>query len=521
MEEAKLARRRKNQEKMKADAARRAAAETIRGTKASGKGRTFSFVLVVAVLLIYAGGYMFIHARDLFTPNTLTETLRLSSVEQQLSIGGIIIRDEQVFYADRDGRVVFNVGDFERVRANMLVASVQDSDAMAGIQQESADVEAMIRRVQDMRHSTITAPQVEMADANLRNMITGNMHHFTTGNISGINDLFNNLYDVSSRRNQLILSENRDARVELGRMYDNLQLQRRLNSSEIYATRSGIMSPIIDGAENIFNLDNMRTLTREQVRFTIDPNTIVPSRYVQAGDPVFKIVGNVWYIATYIPNEMIHGWAAGDQRIVYVNNSGIYEAMMMRVEQVTYGARGDSFVLLRSTRGGIDFLHQRNVSLRVVDNVTRGFTISSSAVATRSYFRLPISHIHGSLDPYVLLRTDYGLRSVPITIREMTDTHANIDAETSGLMPGDTIAPVEIFGPDLTITHADILQVHGVYRSTLGVAEFRRINVDEGQLDAGATILLDPARNREIREFDTIITDASTIREGEVVRRER
>jgi len=193
LEEAKIAQRRKHNEQMKADAARRAAAETIRGTKVHGRGRTFSFVLVVIALLVYAGGYMFIHARDMFAPSTATETIRMSSVADQRSIGGIIIRDEEVFYADRDGRIVFNVGDFERVRANMLVASVQDSDAMGSIQQDTADVEDMIRRVQAMRHSTITAPQVEMADTNLRNMITGNMHHFTTGNISGINDLFNNL----------------------------------------------------------------------------------------------------------------------------------------------------------------------------------------------------------------------------------------------------------------------------------------------------------------------------------------
>jgi len=302
-------------------------------------------------------------------------------------------------------------------------------------------------------------------------------------------------------------------------MYDNLQLQRSLNSSEIYATRSGIMSPIIDGAEHIFTMDNKRGLTREQVRFTIDPNTIVPSRDVQAGDPVFKIVGNIWYIATYIPNDLIQGWAAGDQRIVYVNNGGVYEPMQMRVEQVDYGARGDSFVLLRNTRGGIDFLHQRNISLRITDNITRGFMIPSSAVATRSFFRVPFSHIHGSLDPYVLLRTDYGIRTVPITIQETTENHAYIIVEESGLMPGDILSPSDILGPNLTLTHSDIQQEHGVFRTNLGVVEFRRIHFDEELLTAGAPILLDPARNREIREFDSIVTDASGVSEGDVVRR--
>ena len=498
-----------------AHASIRASAPVRRGWTGAASARVVIFLVVAFVFT-----YMAFTAYRYFTPGISTEAIHLGSMEIQQSVTGIIIRDEQVFYANRAGQVSFNIGDFERVRSGVHVASIQeDIEVAEELIQEMAAVEAMIMGLQDIRHSTVIAPQVERANTNMRNMVNGNMHHFTTGNLSEIHSLHENLSSVSHQRNQLIISENRDVRSALGRDHDQLQVQMEMNSYDMYSNRSGIMSPIIDGAESRFTIENMRQLSREELNYTIDHTTIVPSRQVEEGDPVFKIVGNNWYIAVAMSHEMTMGWVANTDRTVFIRNenTGNYEPMRMRVVSIDYGAR-DNFVILRSTRNVIDFLGQRNVSIRTTDNISRGFKIATSAISTRNYYRIPITHVHGIGDYYVHHRTDYGIRRLPIEVSNMSGTHAYVIADNIDLFPGDILAPSDIFGVYFTLAESDIHQVHGVYRANLGFADFRQIHIDGDISETDGHVLLDPNRNREIRQFDTIVTDASTVVDGQILR---
>ena len=486
-----------------------------------GNSRTsnFSSSVVIGLSFLFVLIYMGRAAHAFFTPGVSTEVVRLGTVEAQRTITGIIIRDEEVFYADRAGTLRFHIDDFDRVRPGAHIASIQDSDAIGDIDDDMHYLENLIMSLQDMRHSTIVAPQVERANANLRNMVNNNIHNFTTGNLAEIQNLHERLSDVSARRNRLIISENRDVRSDWGRAHDQLETRRRMNSSDMYATRSGIMSPIIDGKEDIFTLENKRDLTREQLRFTIDHSTIVPGREIAEGEPAFKIVGNNWYIAALIPNDMAQGWEEGDERTIFVFNEATsnYDPMRMRLVHIESGAR-DQIVILRSTRNATDFLSQRNISIRTTDLVSRGLTIPASAVTTRSYYRLPRTHISGIDDYYLQHRTDYAIRLIPINISSRTDTHVMIPAESINLSFGDILAPTSLLGEYHELTESDIALVHGVYLANLGIAEFRQINLDMELSELDGLVLLDANRNPGIRQFDTIVTDASTVTQGQIVR---
>lgn len=496
----------------------RAGSSGVRSRRNRGAG--FSAHLVAGLFFVFVLVYMGRAAYGFFTPGISTEVVRLGTMDIQRTVTGIIIRDEEVFFADRAGHVYFDVGDFERVRGGVLVASIQDTAAMGNVTEEMTAAEDLIMSLQDMRHSTVVAPQVDRLNNNLRNLVNNNIHNFTTGNLTELHGLYESLSDVSMRRNNLIISENRNVRSEWGRALDQSEMHRRMHSSNIYATRTGVMSPIIDGAEERFTIDNMRELSREDLRATIDHSALVPSREVEEGDAVFKIVGNVWYVVAPFPTDMVQGWAQGQDRTVFVQNAvtGEYEPLVMRVESVNYGAR-ETIIILRSTRNVISYLSQRNISIRTSDNISRGLKIEASAVATRSFYRIPRTHVHGSMDNYyVQHRTDYGLRSVPIEISDRTATHVDVMIETLDLFLGDVLAPVDLMGLYHILHESDIRNIHGVYRANMGYANFRVIHLDTELPENGGHILLDPGRNPEIREFDTIVTDASSVTHGQVVR---
>ncbi|MDR0273292.1 MAG: hypothetical protein LBI27_08260 [Clostridiales bacterium] len=483
------------------------------------QGMPFIATLVITLLFGYIIVYMGRGAHSFFSPSVDLMVVRLDNMEMQQSVPGIIIRHEEVFHAGKDGRIVFDVNEFDRVREGVLVASIRDIEAVDQNERDMAALEQEILNVHAMRHATQTDPQVARVNANLKNRMDRNMHIQMQKNLSEIYALLDTVTRITENRNRMITTESLQVRGDLNREYDFLSAQREENSNDIYATRSGIMSPLIDGFEDNFTPHNMRELSREQVRMNVDIEAIIPGREVADGDAVFKIVGNTWYVATWMPVDMAHDFAVGTERILYLENTstGRYERLPMRIEHIEPSHR-ETFVIFQSTRNVIEFMNQRNVNIRITDNVQEGFIIPTTAIATRRFYRIPMTHIHGSEEFFIMHRRDDGIQPIPVTLQQTTETHAYILEETFSLAEGDSISPVDPTEVFHIISDMDIKIVYGVYRTTMNSAQFREIDIEGESLEAGGQILLDPARNPSIRQFDSIVTDAAMVREGQVVR---
>jgi hypothetical protein len=241
---------------------------------------------------------------------------------------------------------------------------------------------------------------------------------------------------------------------------------------------------------------------------------------VEAGDPVFKIVeSNVWYVVSWMPHEMVQGLSVGMYRQIFLESieTGRFEPVNMRIETLDYHHH-DAFVIFRSTRNVTEFIHQRNVNIRATEDVQTGFLVPSSSIAVRRFFRIPLTHVHGFEDNYfVMHRHEDGLQPVPIHITERTYMHVYTLEDSIMLTPGEGLSPVDPLHTQHIISEADIRIVHGIYRATLNFADFTRVFVYDYIL-IGGTVMLDPARNTNLRQFDSIVIDAAMVRQGQVVR---
>lgn len=475
----------------------------------------FIAALLFFVVAIYVGRSIY----AALTPGIATEVVRMGNMDDPRSVTGMIIRYEEVVYATRAGRVVFAVNETERVRGGTPVASIQDVDAVVRANEGLLSTEREIMMISEWRISYEADVNVQRLDASLSNAINNSMHNFSTANLTEINVLHERLTQLIDNRNQMIISSNLAAVGDIGRLHDQYATQIERASYTIYAPSSGIMFPIIDGLEYEVTPRNMYTLTRDGVLFSVDPAIMFPTRDVQAGDPVFKIVGNNWYVAAYMPTEMIQGFITGSEQTIFLQNivSGEYVPMVMRVEYVEHFHR-DSFIIFRGTRNAVDFLYQRNVSIRTTDDVASGLKIPNSAIAVRRFIRIPVTHVHG-IDAYsVFHNAEYGARSIPIEVSEQTETHVYVLAESLELIMGDSLLSVVLGGEPFIITESSVREIYGVYRATLGYANFTTINLDGrlSDVDGGHT-LLSPARNPNLVQFDIIVTDASTVTHWQII----
>ena len=477
------------------------------------KRPTRSASFVAGIFFVFVFIYMIYAAFRHFSPEIATVVVRMESQETPTSVQGLIVRTEQVYTSDRSGRVVFSVGNYERVNSGTHIAIVQDVGTIGTFDRTIAEIEADIIALRDRMSSIHIEPMVEHFNVNLQNIVHANMHHFTLGNTQNIHILQDSLQQISTRRNNEIISVLGNVIPEHEANHANINNELEMNATNLYARSSGIMSPLLDGFEEEFVPERMRYLTRDDVRRVVDYSMLAPTRDVLEDEPVFKVVSNTWYIATYMPNEMVEDFVVDTNRIIYLlnANTGLYQPLSMRIVSMYSDAR-ETLVIFRSNRNVIDFLNQRNVSLRTSHNVRHGLQIPYSAITTRSYYRIPRTHIH---DNYSVLISN-GLRSVPINVADYTDYHVYIMSGADFTL-GDSLISVNIVYPSFLLTESNVLQIHGVYRATMGFANFIRIHLDDEIYNLGNYILLDPSINF-LRQFDSIVVDASSVYEGMILK---
>lgn len=469
-------------------------------------GIFFVFVLIYLVRSLYA---------FLMTPHIPTEVIKSGSIDLPRSVSGIIIRDEYVSAAGRQGRVTFSVNDYDRVKPGMTVCSIQNMEAVEDINKSMASIEEQILELQQMRKDISTVdPAVQRLNAQIKNIVDSRLPLFTTRNIAEMYALKDSVTQSINSRNQMILDENKNIREDL-----NVQQQQLLNRlsthvSVIRADRSGIVSPVVDGLEQTLTFENRKELSREQTQMKVDYDKIIPKKDVQAEDIVFKIIAsNDWYIAVYIENDLIEGYEEGDTRTLYLENKDEYIPVTVYVERIDQGYR-ESFVLFKCTKHIIEFLNMRNVNLKTTDSVRKGYKISNTAIATRTFLMIPTEYVYQSDKSYVMKQTEEGEVIVPVVIADTDDSFVYVLDNVENLALSDTL----VRSSSATVyTLSETLTVQGVYKVNNGFAEFKKITLDTEISQTSGYTILNPSLNQGIKAYDYIVTDAAGIEDGQII----
>jgi len=473
--------------------------------------------LFFVVVLIYLVQTLFAFMTN---PEIPVEMVRMDSVDIPQVIEGIIIRDETVYLAPRDGVIQFAVNSYDRVQPGAMVGSIQDVQTVVGIRDSISQVEEQIMRLQDIRGNLSAAdPAIRMINGQIQNMVDQRLSRHINLNMSEAFSLRDSITQNVNIRNQMIVAENLDVgvRADLNIQHQVLMDQLDTNQAPIVIEGGGIMAPITDGFEAVLNFENMYYLTQEQTRQNVDFNQIIPRREVEYGDDVFKIINsNRWYIAAYIPHEMAEDFNVGDMRDIYIE--GRRTPLTVRVHHIVPGFQ-DSFVIFRSTAYMIDFLNTRSIFFRTVDTVQHGLRIANTAITARNYLAIPLDCVHGDEfdeDQQYVIRVigDEDLR-VPIAPVDQDDYFAFVSAGSDFLNVGSLLRERE--NPSATRMIAEERLVQGVFRVVNGIAVFVPIHLPEYASIGGLYSILDPSFNSGIREHDHIVTDASLVEDGDIV----
>ena len=495
--------------------------EKFRKRKQRSRAATnISLVLTAALVFIFVSVYMVSGlSAMLTTPEIATISPGFGNVAPPTVFQGIIIRDETVYTAGRDGVLEFHANHLERVRPGQTVAAVSDEVYVAEI---NANIEELDRQILEMqaRRGDISAFSADVARINeqLQASIDSHLPRLTAASFYELYNMAEQTRRLLRIRNQMLLTEGRGS-VQ-GMAGEREHAIQRLDSGvmSVSVQRGGLLSYIIDGLEESLTLENMRSLEPEHTRQSVDFSTLHRRREVAAGDDIFKVVNsNTWYIAAYLPFEAVSEWQLGNLRRIYIHQSGdSFREMDTYVEHIRHG-ESSTFVVLRVTRFLADFMDRRAVSFRLTADMRDSLKIPAHVVTAKDAVRLPVEFVGraDTVNPTVIRRgsEDSPDQSVPLNIYRRNNEFIYVLTDINNISADDVL----LHPDDASQTHTidEIVTLHGVFVLNFGFADFEEIHLGEEVIAIDGHIVLDASANRRITPASQIILDTTGLRDGQ------
>jgi len=495
--------------------------------KLKRKGGTAEKVVLMISLMLFTlaiGGSLIRYMNA--DPTSIT-VVGYGSVDVPRIMNGIIVRDETVYFAPASGVVVFNVADGMRVRRGAVVSNIENASNLARLSAQSDDISRQIIDIQNLRGDvSAVANAVRQVESNIQADINSQLIHLGSANRDSLYALTSSLNQNMALRNDMLLNENAGAVRTLVNEHRYYATRISENRVPIVATESGIVSHVLDGFESMLRPDNLLSITREQTRMYVGRDSFVQNMEVSEGDKVFKIVeSNIWYIASYIENDLVHDWTTNRAVRLYIEKDGEFVGHPFWVDSVSRRNDRESFVVLRSDVQIQDFLDMRTVSFKTYDSVYSGLKIPETAITERTFLRIPYDYVGRVRHNIRVVNRQVGNSIVEETIHikplrgiEHSEGYVYILQDFDNVRRGDTILAnsndTEGYVIDVLVT------ARGVFRTNTGVATFVSINTEGMVRGEAGYVILDPELNRGgLRQHDRIIRDANYrfVREGDII----
>ena len=481
------------------------------------------FVIAISMIffVISIGGSIF----GFLTKDEVATTVVLQgSLDKPMIMNGIIIRNETVYHADLAGEVVFHVPDGERIRRGTIVSSIQNDMSIALVNEQEKLQEQILWIQEERSQVSSVSSDVAEINASIGNIFSSNVYKITDSNFSHIYTLQESVLRNLEHRNELLLNENRGTVSPY--TSENRQFSNRIGdmTAAIRASSGGVVSYIVDGFEDVFDFENMRYITEEQASMVVEIDPLQRIRQAEIGDSLFKVINsNDWYIASYIPNELIQNFSEGMRTTIYIELGGRYEPILVKVFGLYKGEK-ESFVIFESTRRMIDFISLRSVNFQTYDSIFTGLKIPEAAIVEKAFLKIPLEYVsYDSSRRMVVTRLVNGsLQQILINTKTLRNVdqregYVYVMQDFNNLRRGDVIVHPE---NGIEYSVEEIVTSRGVYRTNNGVASFTSINTEDMITGSAGYVILNTERNfGGLNVYDRIVIDAVNINinEGDII----
>lgn len=475
-------------------------------------GSIYVGILSFILVSIYLFGYSY----KLITKETVaTEVVRNGTIGESNDYNGIIIRDEQIFKSTVEGTVTYYYSEGDRVKKNAVVCNIVDPKKAEIFQEQIEKKNNEINKVQESRGDiSLVQEDINRTNSKIKNIT----NTYTVGTLE---DRLNNLYtfkdkvegEINLRTTQLIADNKGSAKaiIEERFKYDE---QLRAITNEFNASESGIVSFSFDGYEDIFNIDKMETLTIEEIDMNIDEAERVSSN-IEADKPIFRVIKSFeWYIASYIPNEVVNEWTVDDSKtLVFDDNK--YSPLDVKIKTII--PKGEQkLVIFYTDRDILNYINTRSVRFKIEAEIYEGLKVPNTAIVEKTFLKVPsecIFQVSGQ-DAVTKVQDQVSI-PVKISFKDETETFVYIlqdfSSNSISLKINDQILKTN--GEQYTITETTTKL--GVYVVNRGTADLKTVEIVKSNDTHSIVKAVD--NYDALKIYDSIISDAKSTKENDLI----
>ncbi len=336
------------------------------------KGSTIVRLIAVLFVLIV----VFHHVFSLIYNPIKTETAVYYTATDGLDITGLIVRNETLVTADKNGVLHFLVSDGGRVPKDGLIANIYDNEASSITLNEIEDLSEKISDIEEiLSYNDTDAINLDIINSKVQNDINDFILSTATSDFSRVNSSSSDLLS-SINRKQAALGYDVDFASQLETLkakYDSLSQKLPSAKGKIKAQKSGYFVSKTDGYEEILKDTNLDDLTYEFLE-DINPKET-------PANAIGKIVSDYeWYIAAKVSVNESLNFKEGESLVIETSVKASKE-LPVTVKQINISEKSDNAVILFAcNQMSSELATMRSGPMTVIKNRYSGLKIPKSAL---------------------------------------------------------------------------------------------------------------------------------------------
>lgn len=433
------------------------------------------FGIILIYLIVTIVSYM-------TSPHIAVYEVRQGSILNQASYTGMILREEQVIYADEAGYVIPYTHNQSKVRVGSKMYVTSDQELIFDSKIESSEKALTI----DQQRTFIK--KIQSYNSSFSESNYANTYEFQE-------DLINELRSLSSQSQQ-------------DQLEAYLASNQSLNTSR--SPKDGIL---------IFNVDGMEELKLEEISSqhlnteSYSTTVISNNTQVQKGDPVCKILtGLDWTVIIEIDYNMYT--QLKERSYVKVHFNADDNEMWA---DLSIQSKNGHYLAYLTFEDCVRYAGERYVNIELVLDNETGLKIPKSAVTNKEFYTVPLDYITqgGNSSKEGVLRKTVDENGKTITEFMTVDIYYQ-DEQVAFLDPnafekGDILLKTDS-SDQYPLSTTDHLE--GVYNINKGYVVFKQIQI---LAENEEYYIIKEGSDYGLSNYDRIILDADSAKENDVV----
>ena len=470
-------------------------------------------VITFAVLSIYLLGYL---VAFLSKPSVSVEAVNYGTIDVPTALHGIIIRDEVVVKSTTGGTPSYQYSEGERVSKDSVVCTVKDTGDSEVLEQKIREIDEDILKAQQSKVDfSLFKEDLDRISRTISEAFDSTAYKFISGNFGDVYSLKNSVQTQIDLRNQIWLTENTQSSSALSSERSSYQNELNAITSSYKAPASGVLSLRVDNMEEILTPESIESIAPEQTKMTVQPEYISKVIDVAAEAPLFRIVeSNIWYVASYIPNDVAASFNVGDTVTIYTTYDDEELETVAKVHTLQTG-ENETYAVFECNENMVDFMDIRTMEFKIRQDAYTGFKIPNEAIVEKVFLKIPKDCVMESLgEKNVIVRQGEQDTLVPIRVSSSDDTNYLVLQDFNSLLKIGTV--IVKGGEDSTETYtiSEVATLKGVYVANSSVAQFTVINILASNSEYS---IVDSQDQYGLKVYDNIVSDAKSIEDAETI----